>query len=76
MLNGIHHEEARSTDHGKSIQELIDIAPPCQTCGEAKAIDERKQCEGRTLTSQSRLPHDELFIITSTPVPILKHRTL
>lgn len=45
MFDDIHCEEARSTDHDTSIRELIDIAPPFQTCGEANAIDERGRCE-------------------------------
>lgn len=38
MYDNIHREEAQSTDHDKSIQELTGIAPPCDECGKAPVL--------------------------------------
>jgi|AntDeeMetagen681_2_1112603.scaffolds.fasta_scaffold01219_9 hypothetical protein len=44
MYEDIHREEARSTDHDQSAQELTGIAPPCDECGEREAVDGRGLC--------------------------------
>lgn len=36
----IHREEARSTDAGASVQDLIAIGPPCKDCGIEVAVQD------------------------------------
>jgi hypothetical protein len=38
MFDDIHAEEARHTDHGKSVHEVVGVAPPCQHCGKRERV--------------------------------------
>jgi hypothetical protein len=40
VFDDLHREEARATDHNQSVQDLIDVGPPCDDCGRAEAIED------------------------------------
>jgi hypothetical protein len=40
VFDDLHREEARATDHNQSVQDLVDIGPPCDDCGRAEAIED------------------------------------